>query len=130
MSEIQQSPTNTGLAPNLAGALAYLLAPLTGILFLAIEKENRFVRFHAAQSVVFGIVCVVAWVALFVLGMILGIIPIIGLLIDILISFGFALSAFILWLYLMFQAYKGREWELPMVGAQARRLVAPALPSA
>lgn len=130
MSEIQQPQANTGLAPNLAGALAYLFAPLTGILFMVIEKENRFVRFHAAQSIVFGIACIVLWVALTILGTILGVIPVLGWILGILISFGFGLGCFALWLFLMFQAFQGREWEVPVVGAQARRLVAPAHPAA
>ena len=43
--------TSTGLAPHVAGALAYVLGPITGVVFLVIEKDNRFVRFHAAQSI-------------------------------------------------------------------------------
>ena len=42
--------SSTGLDPNLAAALAYLLGFLTGILFLVIEKDSKFVRFHALQS--------------------------------------------------------------------------------
>jgi uncharacterized membrane protein len=126
MSEIQPQGANTGLAPNLAGALAYLFAPLTGILFMVIEKQNHFVRFHAAQSIVFGIACIVAWVALTILGMVLGVIPVIGWILSILLSFGFGIGCFALWLFLMFQAFQGREWEVPVVGAQARRLLAPA----
>ena len=49
--------SSTGLQPNVAGALSYLLGIITGVLFLVIEKENRFVRFHAAQSITaFGVV--------------------------------------------------------------------------
>ena len=41
--------------PKLMGALAYLLGPITGILFLLMEKGNKFVRFHAMQStILFG----------------------------------------------------------------------------
>jgi uncharacterized membrane protein len=127
MSEIQQTPASTGLAPNLAGALAYLFAPLTGILFLVLEKENWFVRFHAAQSIVFGVARIVVWVALTILGMILGVIPVIGWILSILLSFGFGLGCFALWLYLMFQAFQGREWEVPVLGVQARRIAAPAV---
>src|SRR5918992_897204 len=43
--------SSSGLAPNVAGALAYVLGIITGVIFLVIEKENRFVRFHAAQSI-------------------------------------------------------------------------------
>jgi len=48
------SPRN-GATPNVAGALAYVLGPITGVFFLVIEKEDGYVRFHAAQSVAIGI---------------------------------------------------------------------------
>ena len=56
--------TSTGLDPKLAGLLCYILSPLTGIVFFLIEKANPIVRFHAAQSIVFGIGAVIVWVAL------------------------------------------------------------------
>jgi uncharacterized membrane protein len=127
ITELQNAPANTGLPPNLAGALTYLIAPLTGILFMAIEKEDRFVRFHAAQSIIFGIACIVVWVALTILGMILGMLPFIGWILSTLLSIGLGLSLFALWIFLVFQAFQGREWEIPVVGEQARRLVAPAV---
>ena len=47
--------TSTGIQANVAGLLSYVLGWLTGLIFFLIEKENKFVRFHAAQSlVVFG----------------------------------------------------------------------------
>jgi len=42
--------TSTGINPTVAGLLSYLLGFVTGIIFLVIEKENRFVRFHAATG--------------------------------------------------------------------------------
>jgi uncharacterized membrane protein len=44
--------TALGIEENIAGALCYVLGWLTGIVFLLLEKENRFVRFHAIQSLV------------------------------------------------------------------------------
>ena len=45
---------------NLAAALSYALGFITGILFLVLEpyKNNRFVRFHAIQSIIFSVACV------------------------------------------------------------------------
>jgi uncharacterized membrane protein len=129
MSDVQQppvqsQPAGSGLAPNVAGALAYVLGPLTGILFLVLEKDNRFVRFHAAQSVTVGIGLIVVWIALSILSAILAVVPIIGWIISILLSLVLGLGSFILWLVLMYRAYQGREWEVPLAGPQARRLVA------
>ena len=44
--------TTLKLDPNLAAALAYLGGMLSGIAFLILEKENRYVRFHAMQSTI------------------------------------------------------------------------------
>src|SRR5690625_1187474 len=63
---------------NIAGFLCYLIWFITGIIFLVIEKENRFIRFHALQSIVVSIV-------LFVFNFMLTLIPILGLLISLLL---------------------------------------------
>ena len=47
--------TSTGIQPNVAALLSYLLGWVTGLIFFLIEKDNKFVRFHAMQSIiVFG----------------------------------------------------------------------------
>jgi uncharacterized membrane protein len=103
--ESRNETTSTGLDPNLAGLLCYLLSFVTGIVFLLIEKENRFVRFHAYQSLaVFG--------SLFLLSLIAGFIPVIGSLI------GFLMGPvwLILWILLMVKAYQGERFKLPVTG--------------
>jgi uncharacterized membrane protein len=68
MSETK-GKTSTGMEQNLEGLLCYVLGWVTGIIFLLLEKENKFVRFHAIQSiVVFG--------AYTVISIILGFIPV------------------------------------------------------
>jgi len=119
MVDTPNASQGSGLAPNLAGLLAYLFMPFTGILFLLLEKRDPFVRFHAAQATVVG-------VALFVAGMALGVlslVPFIGWLIGLLASMALGFGGFVLWVYLMFQAFSGNEWEVPWAGAQARRLL-------
>ena len=126
----EKNAVNSGLAPNLAGALAYVLAPLTGIIFLLVEKQDGYVRFHAAQSILFGVGSIILWVANSILGVILSAIPLLGWIVSLLITMVLGLGLFVLWIYLMVQAYQGREWELPVVGGQSRRLVASAQPDA
>jgi uncharacterized membrane protein len=116
-------PTSTGLPPNVAGALAYVLGPITGILFYILEKDNRFIRFHAAQSIAVSLVLIIVGFVLGLLGAVLAAIPIIGWLIAILVSFGLSIGSFVLWLFLMWQAYKGLEWEAPFAGVFARRMI-------
>jgi hypothetical protein len=63
--------SSTGLEPNTAGLLCYLGGWISGIIFLVIEQENKFVRFHALQSIVtFGVLTVA--------GALLGWIPYVG----------------------------------------------------
>jgi uncharacterized membrane protein len=105
------SDTKIGLAENISGVVAYFLGFITGIVLLVIEKENKFVRFHAAQStVVFG--------ALFIISIILGFIPIIGRLIALFLP----IIGLVLWLYLMFMAYKGNLYRLPVLADFADKL--------
>lgn len=114
-------PAGTGLEPNVAGALSYILGALTGILFLVIDGQRPFVRFHAMQSIVLTVAMVVLWIVFGVLSMVLAVIPIIGWLIGILASIALSLGALILWIYLMYRAWSGDEWEVPYIGRYARQ---------
>jgi uncharacterized membrane protein len=116
------SGTSTGLEPNVAGALAYVLGPLTGVIFLLIEKENRYVRFHAAQSITVGLLLIGLSIALSILSGILAFIPILGWLLALVLTLVLGFGSFVLWVMLMYRAYQGREWELPVAGPMARKL--------
>lgn len=100
----------TGLKKTTAGALAYVLGPVTGIIFLIIEKDP-FVRFHAMQSTV-------VFVALFVLQWVLGITIVLFPL-----SALIGIVSFVLWLILIYKAWQGQEWEVPALGKIARNLL-------
>lgn len=117
-----QQPTpkkgGVGLQPNIAGALAYFLAPLSGIALLVIEKENKFVRFHAMQSILFIIVTVAAFFA----NVILAFVPILGLLTGLFTPI-ILVAFFVAWIFLMYKAFQNEEYELPVVGDIARKQV-------
>ena len=115
--------TSTGLQPNVAGALSYLLGIITGIAFLVLEKENRFVRFHAAQSIVISIAMIALSIAFSILSGVLAFIPVLGWIVALLLSLVIGFGSFALWLFLMWQAFQGKEWEAPIVGAYARRMM-------
>jgi len=104
--------TSTGLEENVAGLLCYVLGWVSGLVFILIEKENKFVRFHAMQSIiVFGVLTVAR--------IILAWIPIIGWILGIIIGIG----AFVLWIILMIKAYQGEEFKLPIVADIAAKQV-------
>lgn len=109
--------TATGLSENLAGALAYLIGPITGIVLLVVEKDNRFVRFHAMQSIIVGAVWILVSYAL----RLFLYVPLLGWLVGLLTSLVLGLGGLLLWLFLMWQAFQGKEWEVPMLGAFARK---------
>jgi uncharacterized membrane protein len=118
------SPTRTGsLAPNIAGALAYALGIITGVIFFVIEKEDRFVRFHAAQSIAVTLVLVAVGIGLSILSSVLAVVPIVGWLVALLLSVVLFFGSIALWVLLMWRAYQGREWEVPVAAGIARKLM-------
>ncbi|HSL22515.1 MAG TPA: hypothetical protein VK886_13355 [Vicinamibacterales bacterium] len=102
MDDRQAETSSTGLDVAVAAMLAYALGWLSGALFLAIEKKSRFVRFHAWQSVLTFLPIVIA----------LWFLPVWFLLWPAIV---------VLWLLLMFKAFKGERFKLPVVGSVAER---------
>ena len=101
--------TSTGLDANVAAALSYLVGFVTGAIFLVVEKENRFVRFHAMQStlVFAGIVAI---------DILVNMVPFLGVLVVVILIIP---ASAVLWLVLMYKAYQGEEFKLPYVGQLA-----------
>jgi uncharacterized membrane protein len=102
---------STGLRSNVAGLLCYLLFWVTGLELLLLEKKDKFVRFHAIQSIiVFGFISV-AFLLLFW-------IPVVGWV------FSWALGALtpILWILLMIKAYRGKKIKIPIAGKFAEKI--------
>lgn len=100
---------------NLVAALSYLLFFVTGIVILLVEKQDKFIRFHAMQStVIFG--------ALFIVNFVINmIIPssIIWSLLNGLIS----LVVLVVWLVSMIKAYQGQMFKWPIAGDFAEKKV-------
>lgn len=105
--------TSTGLSPNIAGLLCYVGVWISGIIFLVLEQRNKFVRFHAAQSIiVFG--------TLTVAGIILGLIPVVGVAFYSIIG----IIGFIVWIIMIVKASSGEWYKLPWAGDVAEKMVA------
>ena len=104
-SELSGNKTSSGLEQNIAGLLCYVFWFITGIFFLVIEKENRFVRFHAMQSIVF-------FGGIWVIGFVIDYVPYIGWMISSLVS----LFGFIMWIVFMIKAYQKEYFKFPIVG--------------
>ena len=111
----------TGLAPNIASLLCYICMPISGIVFMLMEKENKDVQFHAWQSVLFGGGWIVLVVVLNILTMILGSIAgFLGVIMSILVPV-LGLAVFILWIICLVKAYQGERWKIPYLGDIAEK---------
>jgi len=129
----QQS--SIGLAPNVAAALSYIW--IVGLVLFFIEKENKFIRFHAMQSVLYGAGWMIVMIVLSIVSVIIGII------------FGVAASAagdaggcvvvvvqlisFLIWLIIpliyvgglilgAIKAYQGAAFKFPVIGNMAEKI--------
>ncbi len=102
--------SSLGMDENLAGMLSYLLGFITGIIFFILEKESKFVKFHAMQSIILSVV-------LTILYGILSFIPIIGWMLLLILP----LITLILWIVLMLKAYKHEYFKLPFIGDLAEK---------
>lgn len=110
-----------GIASNVAGLLCYILWPVACIFFLIFAPYNRdkFVRFHAYQAVYLGIAGGAVAVALFVMTSIIGLVPVIGWLVGFLGWIVFDLGIIGLVILLMYKAYQGEVYRIPVIGNMA-----------
>jgi uncharacterized membrane protein len=125
-----------GLDGNVAAALGYPIG-IVAIISLIMEKENRFVKFHALQSVLLYATFIVLWIAVIVISIILGVIgiaasatgeagsalgSIIGLLWWLVVMAVF-LGAFIGMIVAAIKSYQGLLFKLPLIGNMADKWI-------
>jgi uncharacterized membrane protein len=106
------------ISPNVAGVLAYLFGLVSGIVFLVLDpyKSDGFVRFHAFQSIFFAGLWIaggIAWDILFaVISSVSSWLALIGGFLSLLLMMG----GFFYWIFLMYKAYKGQRYMIPVIG--------------
>jgi uncharacterized membrane protein len=102
----------SGLPSNIGGLLSYIV--IIAIVFLIIEpmKNDKFIRFHAFQSIFY-------WIAVIVIFMLIGLVM--PLSVWILIYWPLRLLSFILMIFLMFKAYNNEKFKLPAIGDLAEK---------
>jgi len=104
-----------GLDENLVAALSYLFGAFSGILVFILERENKFVRFHALQSTLWFLML---WTAGWILGMVASL-PLIGFVLGLVISpvlwIGTILN-FASKVFMILQAYQGKTFKIPIIG--------------
>lgn len=116
----QKSKTATGTMPagskanagNIYAIIAYLLGFLGALIVIFVQKKDKFAMFHAKQSLVLSVV-------VFIVGIILGIIPILGWLIGATI---YPIVVVIVFLWGAYKAYTGEWYRFPIVADYAEKL--------
>ncbi|ADC69443.1 protein of unknown function UPF0132 [Methanocaldococcus sp. FS406-22] len=99
-----------GLDKNIEGVLCYLLFWISGLIFLLLEREDDFIRFHAMQSFV-------TFLSLNLVAIVVSAIPIIGWVISALIN----IAIIVLWIVGMIKAYNGEMYKFPVFGDIAEK---------
>ncbi len=127
--------TQLGLEPNLGAALCYLanficcLGLVLAIVFLATEKENRFVKFHAVQSLFLVATQIAVGIVVAILGIIVSMVldmvnmSFVGWLLVFCLRVVLFLIFCAIWLIAGFKAYGGQSYKLPLIGEFAWKTV-------
>jgi len=122
-------PTSMGMDANVAAGLSYLFSIVGGLIFYFGEKQNRFVRFHAMQSILFNAFWIVLFIVLFTVQSLLYatviLIPL-GIVFTCL-TFLLPLALLVVWIVLMVYAFQGKYFKLPVIGDYAEKYAAPTI---
>ena len=122
-------PTSMGMDANVAAGLSYLFSIVGGLIFYFGEKQNRFVRFHAMQSILFNAFWIMLFIVLFTVQSFLYasviLIPLGFVFTCLTILLPLALLA--VWIVLMVYAFQGKYFKLPVIGDYAEKYAAPTM---
>lgn len=129
-NSINAQASSFGLSPNVASLVSYIWVPITSILVIATEKQNRLVRFHAWQSLFFGLG---VFALTIVLSIVIGVLMLVGGAISPYLGIVVSLGSLLVWLILaaailgvwikcLVKAYKGEAYKLPVVGKYAENM--------
>jgi uncharacterized membrane protein len=116
----QPSAQAGGLTDNVAGALCYAVGLFTGILFLVLApySQNKFVRFHAFQSIFLHLAWIVFWMADTIITMML---PFSMMIINSLLWMVIFLGGLAVWVFCIVKAYNNERFKLPIIGDLAEK---------
>ena len=110
------------LKQNIAGGLAYFtVVPALILWFVDPYRKDSFVRFHALQSFLFTIAALLVGLMLWLTGMALFVIPVLGPLLVVVIDVVAALAVFFVWVILVIKAFQGEPFKLPALGYLAEQ---------
>lgn len=119
----EMNASTTGLPSNVAAAIACI--PLIGgLIFYILEKRDGFVRFYAMQSIIFGAAWLLFNIVYAIVHVIFASVPAVGVflsilwgLVGMLVHLGFV----VIWIIATIKAFTNVRWDIPYVGAMARK---------
>jgi|SRR5215831_337903 len=112
---------SSAMSNNVAGLLCYVFGWITGLIFLLIEpyKNDKFVRFHAFQSIFFNVGLIAVYIVLIIVGIILGVMHLGLLMLPIWLVIWVGIVG--TWIFLMVKAYGNQTFKLPIIGELAAK---------
>ena len=128
-SPVLAGKSSTGLDENVAALLSYIATWVSGLVFFLIEKDSRFVRFHAMQAILLGATATI-------IGLVLWFISLFGILISTSISealgglvalvlglliFVFSIGVVVAIVLCLIKAYQNQYFKLPVIGNMAEK---------
>jgi len=120
--------TAGGLEPKVAAGLCCIFPIVASIIFLVLEKKDKFVRFWAMQSLLFGLLAFAVGILFSIAIFILGHMPFIGGLMTWILIFLYhwviRLAFVIVYIISIVKAFSNLEWEIPVLGKIAREQLA------
>jgi uncharacterized membrane protein len=134
-SGVPGGKTSLGLESNVGAMLCYIgnflccLGLVLAIVFLITEKENRFVKFHAVQSLFLALTQIALSIVMGILTQILAIV--LGMIhlgfLAFFLNWGLGLIIFvvfaIVWIFAGIKAYGSQWYKLPFIGEFAWNIV-------
>jgi uncharacterized membrane protein len=103
--------SSTGLDENIAGLLCYVLGWITGLIFFLVEKESKFVKFHAMQSIVVSGALTLISIAVSIFT------PSLRIVMSPLVS----IFSIVILIIMIIKAYNGEMYKLPIAGDIAEK---------
>ena len=113
------SGSTMSMDQNVAAGLSYIFGWVTGLIFFLMEKQNRFVRFNAMQSIILSATYIVL---LIFVSVVTAVVPALWFLSSLI-----NLAMFVLWIILLVNAFQGKYFKLPVIGDYAERYANPAV---
>jgi uncharacterized membrane protein len=116
------SSAGANLEKNLVAALCYLVGFVTGLVFLWLSpyRNEREIRFHAFQSILFSVAYFVLYAVVTIAALVLSVLSLgLGAFVSTSLHLAVNVVFLVAWLYLMWKAYRAERVMLPVIGKMA-----------